>query len=227
MTDGSTADDAPDMFARYLDDLELGDSFTTKGQDDHRGGHRQLRRADVGHVPAARRRGVGVEDDVRRADRARDARALLRRRTGADAARADRCLLRHGEGALLRPDQDRRHHPRARRAEGEGGARRRHRAWPRSTRPCSISATRRSASSSPRWCSSGELTPSGAGRAEQAHQAAARRPGGRHGGAAPDGLRADGLARRVHGDDRREAERRAQASSAPGTTGSSCRSPPS
>jgi 3-hydroxybutyryl-CoA dehydratase len=32
MTGGTTQTTAPDMFARYLDDLEVGDSFTTKGR---------------------------------------------------------------------------------------------------------------------------------------------------------------------------------------------------
>ena len=54
-----TADDSEQrqMLARYLDDLEVGDSFTTRA-DDHRGRHRQLRGSHLGHVPAPRRRRV-------------------------------------------------------------------------------------------------------------------------------------------------------------------------
>src|SRR4051794_22482770 len=65
---------------------------------------------------------MGVEDDVRRTDCARDAGAVVRSRPGPDAARADRRLLRDGEGSLLPADQDRRHDPRPRGAQGEGGA---------------------------------------------------------------------------------------------------------
>src|SRR2546421_11408477 len=54
-----------------------------QGTDDHGGGPRQLRGADLGYLSAPRGRRVGVEDDVRRADRPRNAGSLLRRRARA------------------------------------------------------------------------------------------------------------------------------------------------
>ena len=116
----------PDLFARYLDDLEVGDSFTTKG--------RTITEADLVNFAALTWDTYPLHVDAEWASKTmfgeRIAHGMLvlsyAAGPGADAAGPDRRLLRDGEGALLRAHQDRRHDPRARRAEGEGGPRRRH-----------------------------------------------------------------------------------------------------
>ena len=114
----------PDMMARYFDDLEVGDSFITKG--------RTITEADLVNFAALTWDTYPLHVDAEWASKTmfgeRIAHGMLVLSYAAGLVPMqpgpDRRLLRDGQGPLLRADQDRRHDPRARRAQGEGGARR-------------------------------------------------------------------------------------------------------
>ena len=142
--DSSTA---PDLFARYLDDIEVA-TRSHEGKDGHGSGHRELRGPHVGHVPAPTSTPSGPRRRSSGSGSPRHARAVVRSRPGADANPADRRVLRHGKVRVFAPtkigDTIRVHVELKEKEERDDtmGSR-------PSTSRSSTSATRRSASRSP------------------------------------------------------------------------------
>ena len=166
---------APDLFARYLDDLEVGDSFTTKG--------RTVTEADIVNFAALTWDTYPLHVDAEWAsktifgERIAHGMLVLSFAAGLVPMQPGPIVAFYGmeKVRFFAPDQDRRHDPRARRAEGEGGARRHD--GPRHVPPAGAEPARRDGlqvdHQGAAEATSGRLD--GARRAEPADQAAARR----------------------------------------------------
>src|SRR2546426_2562164 len=107
---------APDLFARYFDDIEVGDSFTTKG--------RTVTEADLVNFAALTWDTYPLHVDAEWAsntmfgERIAHGMLVLSYAAGLvpDAAGPDRRLLRDGQGPLLCAHENRGYDPCARRA---------------------------------------------------------------------------------------------------------------